>query len=314
MTSYHIFSNLAALADPADHGIRMRLVNFFFKNKLDDLPEQLAKMHEIEAAGIVGFTHDPNLVSEHAVNQDAGIVDSYRHLSPVVDTDVYMVWLRALVVRKGATLRTGRISGDLLDIEPELLATYRASAIVNATGLQAGELAADPTVFPLRGALIRVVNDGKRFPRVTQALCVTHDESKPDEDTIVFIVPRNDRTLILGGIAQPGRWDLDLMLSSPEIQRIRARCNKFVPGLENAELDEDAPLVQGLRPLTKANVRVAREPRVRKYGRGLSKIVHSYGHGGSGFTLSFGCAGDVLAIIQEIVNKERPMEAVMARL
>jgi D-amino-acid oxidase len=314
MTSYHIFSKLAAIADPANHGIRMRLVNFFFKKKLEDLPEQVAKMREIEAAGIAGFTHDPNLVGEHAVNQDAGIVDSYRHLAPVIDTDVYMVWLRALVVRKGAILRTGRISGDLIDIEPELLAMYRACAIVNATSLQAKELAADPTVFPLRGALIRVVNDGKKFPRVTQALCVTHDESNPDEDTIVFIVPRNDRTLILGGIAQPGRWDLNLTLSCPEIQRIRARCNKFVPGLEHAELDEAAPLVQGLRPLTKANVRVAREPRVRRYGKGASRIVHSYGHGGSGFTLSFGCAGDVLAIVQEIVNEEQPMDAVMARL
>jgi D-amino-acid oxidase len=227
---------------------------------------------------------------------------------------VYSIWLRALIVRKGAVLRTGRISGDLIGIEPELLATYRASAIVNATGLQAKELAADPTVFPLRGALIRVVNDGKKFPQVTQALCVTHDESNPDEDTIVFIVPRNDRTLILGGIAQPGRWDLDLTLSSPEIQRIRARCNNFVPGLENAELDADPPLVQGLRPLTKSNVRVARESRVRKYGRGASRIVHSYGHGGSGFTLSFGCAADVLAIVQDMVREEQPTEAVMARL
>jgi D-amino-acid oxidase len=314
MTSYHIFSKLAALADPANHGIRIRLVNFFFKKKLEDLPEQLAKMHEIEAAGIAGFAHDPNLVGEHAVNQDAGIVDSYRHLAPVVDTDVYTVWLRALIVRKGAILRTGRISGDLIDIEAKLSAKYRASAIVNATGLQARELAGDPTVFPLRGALIRVVNDGKKFPRVTEALCVTHDESRPGEDTIVFIVPRNDRTLILGGVAQPDRWNLDLTLSSPEIQRIRTRCNAFVPGLENAELDGDAPLVQGLRPLTKTNVRVARETRGRRYGRGASRIVHSYGHGGSGFTLSFGCAADVLEIVQEIVNEEQPMDAEMARL
>ena len=62
------------------------------------------------------------------------------------------------------------------------------------------ELAADKTVYPLRGALIRVVNDGSRFPIVKEALVVAHDYAKRDEDGgIVFIVPRNDRTLILGG-------------------------------------------------------------------------------------------------------------------
>ncbi len=77
-------------------------------------------------------------------------------------------------------------------------------------------------------------------------------------------------------------------MDSPEIQRMRARCNNFVPGLENAEYDPDAPLVQGLRPFRGTNVRIERE--TRKNG---SRIIHSYGHGGSGFTLSFGCARDV---------------------
>ena len=111
------------------------------------------------------------------MNQKAGVVDSYRHLAPVVDTDHYMVWLQSLVSRKGATLITGRISGDLLDQEHELLEEYGAIAIVNATGLSAVELAGDETVYPLRGALIRVVNDGKRFPKVTEALAVGIDDA-----------------------------------------------------------------------------------------------------------------------------------------
>lgn len=319
MASYHIFSKLAAAADARDHGIRLRMVNFFFRQRLEELPTQLEKMQEIKAAGIDCFRHDPNLVTEHKVNQNAGIVDSYQHLAPIVDTDVYMAWLRDLVVKKGAILRTGKISGDLMDIEKDLLAAYGACAIVNATGLQAKELAGDPTVFPLRGALVRVVNDGKKFPKVTQALCVTHDETRPGEDTMVFIVPRNDNVLILGGIAQPDVWNLDLTLSSPEMKGIRARCNAFVPGLENAEIDPELPVVQGLRPLTKLNVRVARESRMRSGDLTRSKIVHSYGHGGSGFTLSFGCAADVLALVQEIVAEEQKStnmvnDMVMARL
>lgn len=95
---------------------------------------------------------------------------------------------------------TERISGDLLDREDELMHTYDAQVIINATGLGGFELAADKTVYPLRGALIRVVNDGSKFPLVTEALVVAHDYEKRDDDGgIVFIVPRNDRTLILGG-------------------------------------------------------------------------------------------------------------------
>lgn len=70
-----------------------------------------------------------------------------------------------------------------------------------------------------------------------------------------------------------------MTLDSPEMRRMRDRCNKFVPGLENAELDPDS-IVQGLRPLRGGNVRCERELR-RKSDGSLSKVVHSYGHGGS---------------------------------
>ena len=77
---------------------------------------------------------------------------------------------------------------------------YGADAMVHATGLNAFNLAQDHTVYPLRGALVRVVNDGTKFPLVTQALCVTHDDTNGSAaEDIVFIVPRNDHTLILGG-------------------------------------------------------------------------------------------------------------------
>jgi hypothetical protein len=111
-----------------------------------------------------------------------------------------MFWLHGVVAAKGARFITKRINGDLLSQEQKLLNQYRVDAIINATALGAGELAADPTVYPLRGALIRVVNDGSRFPQVKEALAVSHDDTRGDDiEDIVFIVPRNDRTLILGG-------------------------------------------------------------------------------------------------------------------
>ena len=80
---------------------------------------------------------------------------------------------------------------------------------------------------------------------------------------------------------------------------MRERCNRFVPGLENAELDPEAGFVQGLRPLRGRNVRVERELRTKANGE-TSRIIHSYGQGGSGFTLSFGCAADVVRFLEEL--------------
>jgi D-amino-acid oxidase len=155
---------------------------------------------ELSGAQIKGFEHDPKVITKLDVNQQAGVVDSYRHLAPVIDTDQYMTWLSGVVASKKARFVTARITGDLLSHEDRLLARYGAHAIVNATGLGSYHLAADKTVTPLRGALIRVVNDGSIFPKVEQALAVSHDDANgADAEDIVFIVPRNNNVLILGG-------------------------------------------------------------------------------------------------------------------
>ncbi|KZS99979.1 FAD dependent oxidoreductase [Laetiporus sulphureus 93-53] len=304
MTSYHVFEVLMRIFTAEVHGVRVRRANFFFDRPLENIPDQYQKMQEISRCGVTGFNRDPTLITKHAVNQEAGVIDSYCHDAPVIDTDHYMIWLRALVEAKGAELITARVSGDLLTQEDELLAKYRASAIVNATGLDAWETADDKTVYPLRGALIRVVNDGTKFPKVTEALAVGIDDAHREGQDLVFIVPRNDNILILGGIAQPREWNLDLTLDSPEIVRMRERCNHFVPGLANADYDPSAPFVQGNRPTRGQNVRVERESRLRKDGK-PSRIVHSYGQGGSGFSLSFGCAGDVLGLVKEVAEGKK---------
>lgn len=237
--------------------------------------------------------------------------DAYQLLSPAIDTDVYMMWLHFVLSCKGATFVTERIKGDLLSQEEELLSRFNAFALVNATGLSAQELAGDDTVYPLRGAIIRVKNDGTKFPKLTEALAVTHDETYGTDEDMVFIVPRNDNILILGGkssftvqlsalflttkcpgITEPNEWKLDFTVDTPVIKRMRERCNAFVPGLEHAEYDDETDLLQGLRPFRGSNVRVERETKTKEDGSN-SRIIHTYGQGGSGFSLSFGCAGTV---------------------
>lgn len=222
MTSYRAFDQLPKIY-PANalphHGVQMRMANFFFDKPIEEQPKNYCKMKEIEnltdvsnlwcltlhqadiwPLQIRGFKRDPSLVTQHAVNQHAGVVDSYQHIAPVIDPDTYMAWLRFVIATKGAQFVTERITGDLLEQEDKLLEQHNAHAIIHCTGLGGRELASDKTVYPLRGALIKVVNDGTKFAKVNEALVVPHDYEKHDDDGgIVFIVPRNDYTLILGG-------------------------------------------------------------------------------------------------------------------
>lgn len=86
---------------------------------------------------------------------------------------------------------------------------------------------------------------------------------------------------------------------------MRARCEAFLPDLKNAHTDAEYPLAQGLRPFRGRNVRVERELRLTPTG-GISRIVHSYGQGGAGWSLAFGCASDVKDLVREALRNIAP--------
>ncbi|KAI1214416.1 FAD dependent oxidoreductase [Annulohypoxylon truncatum] len=304
MTAYHIWDGIASIPQLSEaSGVRMMPSDFFFPEPVESDKAQVDKMTEIMASGVRGFYRGADIIDERRVDPSYGAVDAYELLAPVIDTDKAMGWLTELVESKGAELVTETIHDDLVEIEDALRARFEADVIINCTGLQAQELAGDETVYPIRGGLIRVINDGADFPKVEAALTITADAAHSSNE-IIFLVPRNDNILLIGGITEPHEWNLDLTLDTPIIRRMRERCEKFLPGLENARLDPDYPLAQGLRPFRGQNVRVERE--LRRTG---SRIIHSYGHGGAGWSLSFGCAQDVAMLVDEALEgiPARPM-------
>jgi D-amino-acid oxidase len=120
------------------------------------------------------------------------------------------------------------------------------------------------------------------------------DESENDRG-FIFIVPRGEDKLVLGGLAEPNIWDLDIGLHNYEpIRQMFRRCVEFLPALRNAELDAEEPVRVGLRPFRKQNVRLEVEPSTR--------IVHNYGHGGSGVTLSWGCAHEASDFVDSLLD------------
>lgn len=312
MVAYHIWDALAASKELSElSGVRIKGADFFFPQVIEEDMKQMSKMLELMASGVRGFRHDARIIKERNVNESYGAIDAYEHLAPVIDTDRSMEWLTVLVEQKGAKLVTETIVGDLFDQEPSLRAKYKADVIINATGLAGTELAGDPSCYPIRGGLLRVINDGSDFSKLDHALTITADAFH-NSNEIVFIVPRNDSILLIGGFTEPNEHQLSLTVESPIVKRMRARCEAFLPDLKKARLDPEYPLAQGLRPFRQRNVRVERELRPRESpatgnaGSVPSRIVHTYGQGGSGWSLSFGCAGDVVVLVEEALQDLPP--------
>jgi D-amino-acid oxidase len=286
-TSYATFADLSN--NPAT-GVLLRMVTFYFHRPIAENRFQREKMEEL-AGQVRQFRHDPALIAENGVQATPALQDAYTYLTPMVDTDAYLRWLRGQVERADCRIVERHLTGPLRCQEEELLRHYGVATIVNCAGLGAAELAEDQ-MTPLRGALVRVRNDGKAMPRVTQAHCIAADESH-DPRYFLFIVPRGQDLLVLGGLAEPEEWNLDIGLNNYEpIRAMYQRCQEFLPALRSAEIDIE-PVRVGLRPFRMQGVCLQREPN--------SRLVSNYGHGGSGVTFSWGCALEVADLVAEVV-------------
>lgn len=99
-------------------------------------------------------------------------------------------------------------------------------------------------------------------------------------EPLLYVIPRTD-DCILGGYDSPEPPGDD------EVHAIVARCREAAPQL-SANV---RGVKRGIRPV-RGVVRLEREGRV----------IHNYGHGGAGFTVSWGCAAAVLATVNEALD------------
>jgi D-amino-acid oxidase len=152
--------------------------------------------------------------------------------------------------------------------------------VVDATGVAARALARDPGVHPVRGQVVVLDNPG-----LTRWLV---DEHEVDGE-LTYVLPRTDE-VVVGGTAVEGDWN---PVPDPLVaERILRRAVAVEPRLRGARVRRHRV---GLRPARPA-VRLEAVP------RDGGAVVHCYGHGGCGVTLSWGCADDVLDAVRELTG------------
>jgi D-amino-acid oxidase len=200
-----------------------------------------------------------------------GFADGLRLEVPVVDMSLHLAWLRQQLADRGVELRLAELS-SLEGAAPD------ADVVVNCAGLGSGQLVGDDTLVPVRGQVVVVEQTGVTDWVLAQGEGVA----------LTYVVPR-ERTVVLGGTADVGATACEP--DPAEADRIVARCVALVPAVVGARVVAHRV---GLRP-TRPAVRLER-------GR-LSTgqpVVHDYGHGGAGVTLSYGCADDVVRRVADL--------------
>lgn len=198
----------------------------------------------------------------------SGYADGFVFDIPVIEMPIYLQYLANRIEALGGTIATR----GLRTIDEALDA---GDSVVNCAGLGARELVLDRELFAVRGQVVRVSRAG-----IEEVLFDSYGPGGP-----TYIVPRGE-DCILGGTAEEGRESLEP--DPATTADILGRCGRFEPRVKDAvRLGE----MVGLRPCRSA-VRLEAER-----GWDGKLIVHNYGHGGAGVTLSWGCADDVVELI-----------------
>lgn len=162
-----------------------------------------------------------------------------------------------------------RFGGPIVQREIVSFRDVDADVIVNCAGFGARELCADRELTPGHGITLLA-----NRPSLDYAMAST-----ADPDALLYVIPR-ERDCILGGYDKPSPPD------DAEADAIFARCRALVPDLTAIHATR-----RGIRPV-RSSVRVELEE------IDGARVVHNYGHGGAGFTVSWGCAMDVLELVR----------------
>jgi D-amino-acid oxidase len=183
---------------------------------------------------------------------------------PLTDTTIYLDYLAARFLKAGGEINANVRFQELEDVDQQF------ELVINCAGIGARELVQDLDLEPHRGQVAIV-------PRIERLSCAIVCDDAP----LMYAIPRRN-DCVFGGTND---LSSDLAADAATTDQIIAECSRVL------DIDKPNILAQrvGLRPFRKSGVRLERDE--LRDGR---TVIHNYGHGGSGFTLSWGCAREVV--------------------
>lgn len=202
------------------------------------------------------------------------ITEAFQCIVPLIDVPVYMPWLQSQVLQKGAHFHVRELT-SFSDISDDY------DIIINCSGLGAKTLAHDPSVFPIRGQIVRL----ERPAHITNSYRVVHEPPG-----LTLILPRSN-DLLLGGTTSDS--DFNTEPSENDTQEIIDRCARVLPELKQLKVIGSQAALRPGRETVRLDSEILEDGRT---------LIHNYGHGGSGYTIGYGCAHDVLQLVNTAVT------------
>lgn len=222
-----------------------------------------------------------------------------------INTAIYLPWLVGQLLKNGVVLRRAVLT-HILDAKTLSHTGKKADIIINATGLGSLKLGGvlDTTMAPARGQVVLVRNEAS--PANVMVISSGTDDS-PKE--VMYVMQRAaGGGTVLGGTYDLGNWESQ---PDPDVAlRIMARAVAARPQMAGGKGVKGLSVIRhgvGLRPYRKGGVRIEGERVLAEDGDGKEEkegegtwVVHNYGHAGWGYQGSYGCAEDVVKLVEEI--------------
>ncbi|HAA15855.1 MAG TPA: FAD-binding oxidoreductase [Cytophagales bacterium] len=251
----------------------------------------LAEFRKQAAAGVPGVRIQPMVEYFFFPKQDpdwAPMVEGFQWLPseglpepfqaaaefkvPVADTALYLPWLQESLEQQGVVVTVKKLA-SLAEL------TQQYSVVINCTGLGSRELLGDQELFPIQGQVRKM---GPLPTSEDKVLLVD------DAGTLIYIIPRQGDTVV-GGTAVEGSWKCEIDVELAD--RMKQDAQVLYPSIEQLPTLANQA---GLRP-GRSSVRLERESIAEE-----SVLIHNYGHGGAGITLCWGCAQEVVTMLQNL--------------
>ena len=201
--------------------------------------------------------------------QDPALSDRYNFKSgfalrvPLMDTTIYLAYLASRFREAGGEINANVRFGKLEEVDPA------SDLLINCAGIGARDLVQDGDLEPHRGQVAIV-------PKINVSYAIVCDDPP-----LMYAIPRTNDCLFGGTNEISEDFNVDLRTTSCIVDECSRVLNIDKPNVLSERV--------GLRPFRRSGVRLERD---RLGDRRM--VIHNYGHGGAGFTLSWACAGEVV--------------------